>query len=212
MKEDLQIIRREIEIRARRTATKQELLRVMSCMPNAKLLSDGTRSIFQIDLGVHGSSVHMSFGKDIITMEFRSRYDSLPSLNKVVMIALSILTYLEGVYEARLESLYPLVISALRDLEKVKETHEHQSPLQLEFMKELRNSNITLSRIAIKEADKNRQKDEIISKYAKILEFVDKFYWVDEYSINKFCESTGIDSSLVGWAKDNRSVQNNDHN
>jgi hypothetical protein len=209
MNKDLWIIRK-IQVKANRIASKQELTRVMSFIPNSKILSEGTQSIFELVIEPGLSYANVSFGKETITIEFRFKYGSNSSLKRTIIVTLAIIAYVQGIYEASIDSLYPLIISALMDSDGSSKIAEKNEDIKYEFLKELHNNNIALSEIALRERNTNRLRDEEIAKYSKILINVKKFYWNEESLFNKFCESAGLDYEMVMSLVDKNRVENNE--
>lgn len=199
MKTDCVDVSRRISIKAERLVSGNELLRVMSFLPNAKLVSEGSYYSFDLDLGTKLAKLRIDFYRDSISLEFRSKSAEDLGLRDVSIFVLSILAYLKDSYSAKLESLYPILISSLRDVQKGN-SKERGNELESELCKETRRSNMALSETAIKKISENAMKSADLSKFANLFQSISKAYWNDDDSMGKFCISAGVGIETVKWA------------
>jgi hypothetical protein len=199
MKNDCAAVTRKISIKAERLVSGNELLRVISFLPNAKLTSTGSCYSFDINLGSDSTKLLMGCCRDCISLEFKSKSAEDLSLCDISILTLSMLAYLKDLYSAKLESLYPILINSLRDAKKGN-SKGPESKLEVELYEEIRRSNVVLSETAIKMVHENAMKSADLSKFSSLFGSVAKTYWNDTDAIRKFCISSGAETETVKWA------------
>ncbi len=209
MKSDCMVVVRKISLKAERLVPVNELLRVISFLPNAKLVSEGSYCSFDLDLGPKPAKLRIDLYRDSILLEFKSKSAEDLSLRYISIITLSILAYLKGFYSAKLESLYPILISSLRDV-KDGNPKERGNESAIELYGEIRRCNIELSEIAIKKMRENAIKSTDLSKFSNLLQSISKTYWNDDDAISKFCTSSGVGIEAVKWAIEYKRVHINE--
>jgi hypothetical protein len=199
MKNDYMIVARRISIKAERLVSGKELLRVMSFLPNAKPISEGSCYSFGIDLGKESAKLMVECCRDSISLEFRSKSAEDLVLRDISILTLSMLAYLKDSYSVKLESIYPILISSLRDVQ-IDHSKMPRNELETEFYVETRNSNFILSEIAIKNIRENVIRSKDMLKFSSLLESISKIYWNNDDAISKFCISSGVGIETVKWA------------
>ncbi|MEM0154711.1 MAG: hypothetical protein QW814_02650 [Methanothrix sp.] len=201
MKNDHMIVERKINIIAERLVSGKELIRVMSLLPNAKLISVGSCYSFDIDFGIKSAKLSMECYRDNIVLEFKSVSVENFSLYDLSIIIFSILAYLKDSYSAKLESLYPIIINSLRAMQKDNQMEPKNEP-NIVLFDEVKRNNIALSEIAIQKIRENAIKLMDLSKFSDLLESISRIYWNDDNAISKFCEASGVGIETVKWALD----------
>ncbi len=199
MKKDSMVVKRKINVKAERLVSGNELMRVMSFLPNAKLISRGNYYSFDLDLGTKPAKLQIDLYRDSISLEFKSRSAEDLSLCDISILTLSILAYLKDSYSAKLESLYPILMDSLRGVKK-DNPDESKNESAIELYKEIRRSNIVLSEIAIKKIRENAIKSTDLSKFSNLFQSISKAYWNDDNAISRFCTSSGVEIETVKWA------------
>ncbi len=186
---------RKINIEAALVSSKQELLRLMAYLPNAKQVSMGSEIKFELDLGDGKGKLYLTCSKNAIIFEFNSDNPAKLEMAEIIIIVLAILAYLEGVYSAKIGSLYPIIIDSMRSLLKPRKLEQSNS--ESSFYDELRQNNLALAKLAIRYYTELQRTSSRLKRLSRLLGLVSGIYWSDSAELNRFCLAAGISESEV---------------
>ncbi len=141
------------------------LKRLLDGLPKARVMSCGTRIRCIIE-NSSGTAL-LELDRNGIIYSYTTDHDSVHSSNANLVVMLSILAYLGGVYEVRLPSLYGYLVGAINAARiGVQEPAEHRSDCRL---KELAESNVVLADSIRRISGENGVLKANIEVYRKLL-------------------------------------------